>query len=238
MSCFTFLKVTMIIFNLLIFLCGAVLLGVGIWVSVDSPSFLKIFGSVSATAMQFVNVGYFLIAAGCVLLVLGFLGCYGAQKESKCILLMFFSILLVIFIAEIAAAVVALVYTSLAENLLNALVVPVIKKDYGRQSDVTQVWNSTMEGLHCCGFNNYTDFTDSPFYNEHQAFPSFCCANDTTPCTENMASQDNVKGCFRQLLNDIHTNAAVVGGVAAGFAALELAAMTVSMYLYCKLDKA
>ncbi|XP_044540503.1 tetraspanin-1, partial [Gracilinanus agilis] len=113
MSCFTFLKVIMIIFNFLIFLCGAALLGVGIWVSVDGPSFLKIFGPVSASAMQFVNVGYFLIAAGCALLVLGFLGCYGAQKESKCLLLMFFSILLIIFIAEIAAAVVALVYTSM-----------------------------------------------------------------------------------------------------------------------------
>ncbi|XP_020843299.1 tetraspanin-1 [Phascolarctos cinereus] len=238
MSCFTFLKVTMVIFNLLIFLCGGVLLGVGIWVSVDSPSFLKIFGSVSASAMQFVNVSYFLIAAGCVLLVLGFLGCYGAHKESKCVLLMFFSILLIIFIAEIAAAVVALVYTSLAENLLNALVVPVIKKDYGQQPDITQVWNSTMEGLHCCGFNNYTDFTDSPYFQMYGDFPSFCCANDTVSCSKNMAEQSNIKGCFEQLLQSIHTNAAVVGGVAAGFGALELAAMIVSLYLYCKLDKA
>ncbi|XP_036614020.1 tetraspanin-1 [Trichosurus vulpecula] len=237
MSCFTFLKVTMVIFNLLIFICGAVLLGVGIWVSVDGASFLKIFGTVSASAMQFVNVGYFLIAAGCVLVVLGFLGCYGAHKESKCILLTFFSILLIIFIAEIAAAVVALVYTSLAETLLSSLVVSVIREDYGKQSDITQVWNSTMEGLHCCGFNNYTDFEGSPFYQTYNSFPSYCCANETTSCSKEEASQSEVKGCFRQLLYEIHTNAAVVGGVAAGFAALELAAMAVSMYLYCKQDK-
>ncbi|XP_074122163.1 tetraspanin-1 [Sminthopsis crassicaudata] len=238
MSCFTFLKVTMVIFNLLIFLCGVSLLGVGIWVSLDGASFLKIFGPVSASAMQFVNVGYFLIAAGCALLVLGFLGCYGAQKESKCVLLMFFSILLIIFIAEIASAVVALVYTSLAENLLNTLVVPVIQKDYGQQSDVTQVWNSTMEGLHCCGFNNYTDFESSPFYKKYNQFPSFCCKNHTAVCSAKAASEANVKGCFGQLLKSIRTNASVVGGVAVGFGALELAAMVVSMYLYCKLDKA
>ncbi|XP_027693909.1 tetraspanin-1 isoform X2 [Vombatus ursinus] len=210
MCCFTFLKVTMIIFNLLIFVCGGVLLGVGIWVSVDSPSFLKIFGPVSASAMQFVNVGYFLIAAGCVLLVLGFLGCYGAHKENKCVLLMFFSILLVIFIAEIAAAVVALVYTSLAENMLYTLVVPVIEKEYGQQPDITQVWNSTMEGLHCCGFNNYTDFTYSPYVKKYGNFPSFCCANDTVSCSKELAEEADVK----------------------------LAAMIVSMYLYCKVDKA
>ena len=69
-------------------LCGVALLAVGIWVSVDGPSFMKIFGPLSSTAMQFVNVGYFLIAAGAVLLALGFLGCYGAQTENKCALMM------------------------------------------------------------------------------------------------------------------------------------------------------
>lgn len=65
-----------------------VLLAVGIWVSVDGSSFLKIFGPHSSSAMQFVNVGYFLIAAGGVLFLLGFLGCYGAQSENKCALMM------------------------------------------------------------------------------------------------------------------------------------------------------
>lgn len=68
-------------------LCGVALLAVGIWVSVDGQSFLKIFGPLSSGAMQFVNVGYFLIAAGAVLFALGFLGCYGAHTENKCALL-------------------------------------------------------------------------------------------------------------------------------------------------------
>lgn len=241
MKCFSFIKTIMIIFNLLIFLCGAALLAVGIWVSVDGSSFLKIFGPLSSSAMQFVNVGYFLIAAGAVLFVLGFLGCYGAHRESKCALLTFFFILLLIFIAEIAAAVVALVYTTLAENFLKVLVVPAIKKDYGSQSDFTQVWNSTMEGLKCCGFNNYTDFDNSPYYDQQNAYPPFCCiykGNGTmeSPCTAQKAQELDVEGCFKQLLYDIRTNAAAVGGVAAGIAALELAAMIVSMYLYCNLE--
>lgn len=64
------------------------MLGVGIWVSVDSGSFIKIFGVLPDNiAAQFVNVGYFLIAIGALLLILGFLGCCGAQKESKCLLI-------------------------------------------------------------------------------------------------------------------------------------------------------
>lgn len=235
MGCFSFLKTVTIIFNTLIFLCGAALLAVGIWVSVDGPSFVKIFGPLSSSAMQFVNVGYFLIAAGAVLFVLGFLGCYGALSENKCALMMFFIILLIIFIAELAAAVVALVYTTMAEEFLSMLVVPAIRKDYGSSNDFTQVWNSTMEGLKCCGFNNYTDFEDSPYFRENQTFPPFCCVNSTTEgsCTPLKAQESKVQGCFKELLSNIRTNAVTVGGVAAGIAALELAAMIVSLYLYC-----
>lgn len=237
MQCFSFIKTIMIIFNMLIFLCGAALLAVGIWVSVDGSSFLKIFGPLSSSAMQFVNVGYFLIAAGAVLFALGFLGCYGAHTESKCALMLFFFILLLIFIAEVAAAVVALVYTTMAENFLTLLIVPTIKKDYGSQKDFTQVWNSTMDGLKCCGFNNYTDFEGSPYETENAAFPPYCCFNRTVTvmesCTREKAEYMNVEGCFHQLLYEIRTNAVTVGGVAAGIGALELAAMIVSMYLYC-----
>nr|XP_027792735.1 tetraspanin-1 [Marmota flaviventris] len=240
MQCFSFIKNMMVFFNTLIFLCGAALLAVGIWVSVDGPSFVKIFGPMSSSAMQFINVGYFLIAAGAVLFVLGFLGCYGAKSENKCALMTFFFILLLIFVAEIAAAVVALVYTTMAEEFLKMVVVPAIKKDYGSQKDFTQVWNYTMEGLKCCGFNNYTDFEDSPYFKENQLFPPYCCINNINrtaeePCTVYEAHKNSVQGCFKQLLHDIRTNAVTVGGVAFGIGALELAAMIVSMYLYCHL---
>ncbi|XP_027430343.1 tetraspanin-1 [Zalophus californianus] len=240
MQCFSFIKTMMILFNFLIFLCGVALLAVGIWVSVDGSSFLKIFGPLSSSAVQFVNVGYLLIAAGAVLFALGFLGCYGAQTENKCALMMFFLILLLIFVAEVAGAVVALVYTTTAEQLLTLLVVSSIKHDYGSQKDFTQVWNTTMDGLKCCGFNNYTDFQDSPYFMKNSTFPPYCCSDNGKgtapgPCTEEKAKEDNVQGCFSQLLHDIRTNAVTVGGVAAGIGGLELAAMIVSMYLYCNL---
>ncbi|NXT38479.1 TSN1 protein, partial [Pelecanoides urinatrix] len=236
MGCFTFIKVMMILFNLAIFLSGGTLLGVGIWVTVDGESFLDIFGSLSSSVLQVVNVSYFLIVIGAILLVIGFLGCYGAQKDSKCLLMMFFSVVLIIFIAEVAAAVVALVYTTLAETLLTALVTPVLKEKYGADTKFTHIWNVTMKEVHCCGLNNYTDFTDSPLYKETGNYPEPCC-KDLQPCNDTLAADSDVQGCFHQILEEIKTHAGVVGGVAAGIAALEVAAMAVSMYLYCELDQ-
>ncbi|XP_040216876.1 tetraspanin-1-like [Rana temporaria] len=245
MSCFTCIKVLMILFNLAIFLAGGALLGVGIWVSVDSGSFLRIFGTLGSgadsIASQFVNVGYFLIVIGALLVILGFLGCCGAQKESKCLLIMFFSIVLIIFIAEIAGAVVALIYSSVAQSFLKSLLTPVLQEDYGKDQEVTKTWNATMTKLDCCALDNYTDFTNSYYVRTNDGFyPQQCCnatVTNTTVCAASDAARADVKGCYKQILDLLKTNATVVGGVAAGIAALELAAMVVSMYLYCKIDK-
>ncbi|XP_054021337.1 tetraspanin-1 [Dryobates pubescens] len=236
MGCFTFIKVMMILFNLVIFLGGGTLLGVGIWVTTDRDSFLDVFGVLSSTVMQVVNVGYFLIVIGAILLVIGFLGCYGAQKESKCLLMMFFSVLLIIFVAEVAAAVVALVYTGLAETLLSAVLTPVLKEKYGVDGPFSQIWNVTMEKVSCCGLNNYTDFNNSYWHGQTGTYPAPCCKN-VEPCNATLAAHSNVTGCFDQIVEEIRTNAGVVGGVAAGIAALEIASMAVSMYLYCRLDR-
>ncbi|XP_032047708.1 tetraspanin-1 [Aythya fuligula] len=236
MGFFTFIKVMMILFNLAIFLGGGALLGVGIWVTVDGQSFVKIFGGISSTVLQVVNIGYFLIVIGAILLIIGFLGCYGAQKESKCLLMMFFSVVLIIFIAEVAAAVVVLVYTSLAETFLTAVVTPILKEKYGDDHEFTHIWNVTMAEFNCCGLNNYTDFEGSPWYEQNKNFPPPCCEG-LSPCSASLVATNVVQGCFDQILEDIKTNADVAGGVAAGIAALEIASMAVSMYLYCRLDQ-
>lgn len=56
---------------------------------VDRNSFLDILDEVedASSLSQLVNVSYLLIAVGAVLLVIGFLGCCGAIRESKCMLL-------------------------------------------------------------------------------------------------------------------------------------------------------
>lgn len=71
-------------------LAGAVILGVGIWVTVDSSSLLGILEKVEDAPSELshlVSVGYLLIAVGAFLLIIGFLGCCGAVRESRCMLL-------------------------------------------------------------------------------------------------------------------------------------------------------
>lgn len=63
-------------------LCGCGLLGVGIWLSVSQGNFATF--SPSFPSLSAANL---VIAFGTVIMVTGFLGCLGAIKENKCLLL-------------------------------------------------------------------------------------------------------------------------------------------------------
>lgn len=62
---------------------GACLLGVGIWVLVDPTGFREIV----ATNPLLTTGAYIVLAMGGLLFLLGFLGCCGAVRENRCLLL-------------------------------------------------------------------------------------------------------------------------------------------------------
>uniref|UniRef100_A0A8C2XML1 Tetraspanin n=1 Tax=Cyclopterus lumpus TaxID=8103 RepID=A0A8C2XML1_CYCLU len=215
MCCSGFLKIMMFIFNGGIFLAGAGILGVGVWVKVDSGSLLVLLDNVEGTSefSQLVNVAYVLIGVGAVRLVIGFLGCCGAVRESRCMLLTFFSIVLIIFLIEVAGAVVLLVF----------------------QDVVSQKQDPLGNNCHlCCGYKNYTDFDGSAFNNQlgGDLYPVTCCKETIGVCNTDEAYNSMIEGCFNKLLQLIEENAGIIGAVALGIAALEVAAMVVSMVLF------
>ena len=79
----------LIIVNIIFFLAGAAILGVGLWVKFD-PAITDFANSVEKTGSGIkefrdtLNIGaYILIAFGAFTFVVGFCGCCGAMRESK-----------------------------------------------------------------------------------------------------------------------------------------------------------
>ncbi|XP_062387412.1 tetraspanin-1-like [Sardina pilchardus] len=184
MCCSGLLKILMFIVNGAIFLGGAGLLGVGVWVTLDLDSmlgFLKFLDHIEdapAELKQLANVGYLLIGLGTVLALIGFLGCCGVIMEKRWMLLTFFIIVLIIFIVEVAVAVVLIMFKPMVENHLQDIEVKVaasVEKTYGADEALTTLWNTTMDKLKCCGYSNYTDFTGSPFVKTSGLYPPECC---------------------------------------------------------------
>ncbi|XP_023689993.1 CD9 antigen-like [Paramormyrops kingsleyae] len=96
-------KYLLFLFNFIFWMIGSLVLAVGLWLRFDSniTSLLNIEGA----PHTFYFGVYILIGAGALMMLVGFFGCCGAVRESQCLLGSFFSCLLVIFGAEIAAGV-------------------------------------------------------------------------------------------------------------------------------------
>ncbi|XP_035987868.1 tetraspanin-1 [Fundulus heteroclitus] len=237
MSCFKLSKLLMFLLHLLVSLSGLSLLAMGIWVTVDTDPILHLLGPFSSHFLEFIHIGLFCIAMGATLLLLALLGSCGAHTQSKCLLLTFFSIILVIFISEVAAGVVALFYSSIAEDIVRAWAIPALQNGYGTDPMVTGIWNTTMTEFQCCGFSNYTDFMGPELKEQNRTgLPSSCCSINMDPCSSIEAARLPVQGCFDPILKNLKEHTNVAGGVAAGVGLLEVAAMIIAMYLFLHLD--
>uniref|UniRef100_A0A3B5LS49 Tetraspanin n=1 Tax=Xiphophorus couchianus TaxID=32473 RepID=A0A3B5LS49_9TELE len=181
-------------------LSGLSLVAMGTWVTAGGGGpFLHLLGPFSNQLLRFLNIGLLCIAMGTTLVLLGALGGCAAHWESKCLLLTFFSIVLIIFICETAAGVVALAYSSFVMFL------------------------RVSHQLKCCGFSNYTDFLGSKVEEQNgTGLPPSCCSTNIAPCSPAEAARSPVQGCFDPILKTLRKHTCAVGGVAAGVGLLEV----------------
>ncbi|KAM6040895.1 uncharacterized protein LJ206_019822 isoform 4-T4 [Theristicus caerulescens] len=99
-------KYLMFVFNVLVFAGGTCLAGVGAWVAVDPAGFQDI-----VAAKPVLSAGaYLLLAVGIALSLLGFLGCCGALRRSRPLLLAFFILVILVFLTQLVGAVLFLVH--------------------------------------------------------------------------------------------------------------------------------
>ncbi|XP_015204770.2 tetraspanin-16 [Lepisosteus oculatus] len=233
------LRYLMLFVNGIICTGGFVLLGLGLWIKFGAASFVQVMGSFSA---QLINIGYICIGVGAVLALIGFLGCCGAWKENRCLLLLFFAIVTLIFVAEVVGAILVLVYRAVVEALVRDTSKKSLMQGYmgpAASDTVSQAWNTIMIGFKCCGFDNYTDFSGSVFsVNTGLSYPKSCCAVLTEPACNGLDMNKTLihqKGCFRVLISLVQEKSVIIGSTAAGICVLELVAMIVSVVLFVKL---
>merc|ERR1719219_2030214 len=134
-------KYLVFFFNFLFFIGGAVMMGFGIYGLVAKDSIMAILPNVPLTSAIYV-----LIAVGGVVFLTGFLGCCGAVKESKCLLMSFFLIVLIIFIVEITGVILMYVYY------------PKIKPEIIKVMTSDDSFDIIQKEGKCCGFDGPDDY--------------------------------------------------------------------------------
>jgi len=219
--CESLVKYFMVFFNILFIVAGGVLIGFGAWSQIDAKDYLNFLGD------NYVNTPIFLMIVGGVIFLVAFMGCCGAWKESKCLIYTYAFFLAIILVAQIGAGIAAYMLkgdldTEVVKNMEKGMT------NYGKGGEfdgVTHTWDIVQKELECCGVENSTDWAKNrpETYKAGQVPDSCCVGGQKLGC----GSSDEVpkfgKGCYSLFKSQFIDNIAIVGGVALGVAAIELA---------------
>ncbi|XP_035507872.1 CD82 antigen-like [Morone saxatilis] len=136
-GCLTATKYFLFLFNLIFFLCGAVIMGFGLWLLLDNQSFIVVLNNLTTVKVAC----YILIGVGAFSMLMGFLGCLGAVYEIRCLLGLYFTCLLVILIAQITAGALIYFQKDVLHEETSKIVTKVLDNYTGNNSTTEQTWD-------------------------------------------------------------------------------------------------
>ena len=151
-------KYTIFFFNLLFWVVGGALLGVGLWARFD-----KGWESVESLTTDPAIV---LIVVGCVTFIVGFCGCLGALRENIFLLKIFLWSLVVLFILEVIGAILAFVFRGDVEKFVKDQVKTGIER-YREDADLQNFIDFVQQQFECCGGKNPIDWVTSEGSNKY-----------------------------------------------------------------------
>jgi len=240
--------------NILILICSCAFLGAGLWLRLayqgEYVTLLPDHAALSADSL--------LLTAGVMGFVITFFGCCGSWFQSRCLLICYFTLLVLLFLTEFLLGSLAFVFRGgIGRTLANELKYGIEK--YYNSSDlggritpsVASIWDSLQKNVHCCGVNSYEDWYDISSWPQERWVPDSCCRtiyNESfslvegsgyeIPASINCSKSHNPSlwwshGCLDAiqmwLLHRLH----VVGAVGLIIAFIQLFGLLTSMLLFC-----
>lgn len=208
-------KLLLTLFNIVFWLSGVAILGLGIWMKVELYMYMEL------TTVYCEYAPYVLIGIGCSIVVIGSLGCLCTIRGHSCLLYVFSIILMLVFIVESATAIAAFVYEKkLSDGFKSGLTEAM--NQYKDNEEKMDAVDGIQSALKCCGSASYKDWYNIEWSKKGKmdSVPHSCCIKKG--CDGSAVDEIYQEGCFEKLSTFMQTNFLMIGGVAIGFAFLQL----------------
>lgn len=239
-GCVTATKYFLFLFNLIFFLFGAIIMGFGLWLLLDNQSFIVVLSNSTPVKVAC----YILIGVGAFSMLMGFLGCLGAIYEIRCLLGLYFTCLLLILIAQIAAGALIYFKKDALHVEMAKMVTKVLDSYPGNNSTTEQTWDFIQRTMECCGWTGHEDWDNNMVVINSSKLLFPCSCQNVSMATGNFSDSGFCDapgpnwpvydvGCAASVENWLLTNIGVVLGICLGVAFIELLGMILSICL-CK----
>lgn len=184
-----FVKYTLFFFNVLFFMCGCVLIGIGIWMAVDRNFLTVIIGNDLYAASIYV-----MLSCGALVFFFSFLGCCAVVAENVCFLIIHLVVICILSVSLFAGAVCAIVFQTQMGDQVRQTMSDTLVNYYGVNLEyydnrmITDGWDKAQDRLECCGVSTqgWALYQTSKWYaqqvwtpEDYQPFvPPSCCVKD------------------------------------------------------------
>lgn len=216
-----FLKYALCIFNIIFWLCGCVVLGVGIWTLVAKHQYIALLSTSIYPATTYV-----VIITGAVAILVGIIGCYGAIWENRCCLMTYAFFLLLIFLLEAIAGILAYTYEGALRQELSRSLNRTMLENYYYDIRITNATDDMHVNFKCCGADSFEDWKYSKWLKTERTnntVPDSCCKTESPGCAvSNHPSNINYKGCMVVLQSYLHEHLMIIGAVGIGICLLQI----------------
>ena len=228
--CDSILKFLVFVFNILFFMVGCGIIGLGCYMYFEMKDYLSFLGDTG-----FVDAAIGFIVVGVILTIVSFFGICAVCTSNSCMYKGFGCLMLLVVIAEFGIAIAILILKVDAEEAIsNAMNSSLNDYGNGTKTDVTSSWDNIQQDLKCCGVDTYMDWKNTTFNQQGNTTnygdnaPDSCCRNGpTTDCGKGqLSTHQNLtiydKGCLKTFEDYIEDNAYIVGGAGAGLGVLQI----------------
>ncbi|XP_077324827.1 tetraspanin-7-like [Lithobates pipiens] len=230
------LKLSLMAFSFVFWIAGLAMLIVGIWAKISLEQYLVL------STNSYPNTPLILLVSGAAVLLWGFLGCFSAAVEKRCLLRTYGLFQLAVLLAGLAAGLSGLFYRrDIAEGFQSGLKNAVLS--YAEDEEKADALDAIQKNLHCCGVHSYHDWFESSWSLEQQyddlrhkngSVPSSCCQTRKA-CHNNPllieVSGIHREGCFKKVCDFVSDNMFHIATVALGLALIQVIGIVLSCLL-------
>jgi len=234
----TYLKSIMIVFNIFFWVSGAFFLLTGL-----ATYFLR-HDYISLLSVKLFSITtYMMIAIGGTVIILAFIGCLGTMKENRGCLIFYSVMLIVVFMAETCAGLIAYMYESAIHEELARNLNQTMMSQYSVDPAVTQAVDAMQSDFECCGAEDYTDWfastwSDTRIGQAQSTVPGSCCITPNTTCAQSFKLDlINKEGCIYKLERFFRLHLILIGGISLGLSILQIFGHIFSCCLACKVKE-
>lgn len=234
-------------------LSGGLFLALGLWLHLSNQGYASLYPTHMGLSAE-----YLFILIGALSVVISFFGCCGSFFESRCCLVIYFSLIILLFLSEFIVGALVFVFRSGISRAITMDIKDGIVKHYNGTDrggmispSVSSIWDKVQSDLQCCGVNSYEDWYYIENWPKDKWVPRSCCRTKQSLSTDQYfegSGSDYIEedcrkkqrpelwwnqGCSKALHQLLIEKLHVVGIVAIVIAFFQLFGLIISMLLFC-----